>query len=351
MTTERIMLGLLLVGVAYGCGVVLWPFLSAILWGAILTFTTWPLFKRLRRHMRAPLAAVVMMVCSAIAIVMPLALLTSTGIADLPLIIGGINAEIEALGRTHPAPNWLASLPAVGPQLSTAYLHWNHDVRGLGEALHPYAGQIAHYALKALMQMASGLAELVMALFIALFFWISGDSLGRVIHAVLTRITGSYADRLITIIGGVIRGTVYGILGTAIVQGVLTAIGLFISGVPAPVLLGGVAAFVAVFPVGAPLVWAPAAIWLALHHHLGWGLFLAGYGIIFISGADHIIRPAFIARGAQLPYLLTVLGVLGGVVTLGGLGIFLGPVLLGVGYTLTTEFARGAYQTEKKMLQ
>nr|WP_306301809.1 hypothetical protein [Asaia astilbis] len=141
MTTERIMLGLLLVGVAYGCGVVLWPFLSAILWGAILTFTTWPLFKRLRRHMRPALAAVIMMIGSAIAIVMPLALLTSTGLADLPLIIDGINTEIEALSRTHPAPGWLASVPGVGPQLASAYLHWNHDVSGLSEALHPYAGR------------------------------------------------------------------------------------------------------------------------------------------------------------------------------------------------------------------
>nr|WP_306301808.1 AI-2E family transporter [Asaia astilbis] len=123
------------------------------------------------------------------------------------------------------------------------------------------------------MQMASGLAELVMALFIALFFWISGDSLGKIIHAVLTRITGTYADRLITIIGSVIRGTVYGILGTAIVQGVLTSIGLFISGVPAPVLLGGFAAFVAVFPVGAPLVWLP--------QRSGWLCIITSAGVCF----------------------------------------------------------------------
>jgi len=191
------------------------------------------------------------------------------------------------------------------------------------------------------MQLASGIAELLMALFVALFFWINGDALGRVIRALLTRITGDYAARLIAVIGNVIRGTVYGILGTAIVQGVLTAIGLLIFGVSDPVLLGGLAAFFAVFPVGAPLVWVPAAIWLAVHHHLAAGIGLAVYGIVLISGADHIIRPAFIARGAQLPYLLTVLGVLGGVVALGGLGIFLGPVLLGVGYTLTVEFANG----------
>ncbi|GBR24993.1 AI-2E family transporter [Kozakia baliensis] len=347
MTTERIMLGLLLVGVAYGCGVVLWPFLSAILWAGILVFTTWPLYKGLCRRMRPVPAAFVMMVSSAIAIVLPLVFLTSTGISDVPGIIATINDAFLHLSNSGPPPAWLDHIPMFGAQLRTAYLNWSHDVRSIGEALQPYAGQIAHYALSILMQLASGSAELLMALFIGLFFWINGDALGRVITALLTRITGNYALRLIAVIGSVIRGTVYGILGTAIVQGVLTAIGLWISGVPDPVLFGGLAAFVAVFPIGAPLVWVPAAIWLALHHHLGWGLFLAGYGIVLISGADHIIRPAFIARGAQLPYLLTVLGVLGGVVTLGGLGIFLGPVLLGVGYTLTTEFANGAKQDEK----
>lgn len=335
------MLGLLLVGVAYGCSVVLWPFLSAILWAAILTFTTWPLYVRLRRSIRPVLAALVMMVSSAIAILVPLGFLTSTGVADIPDVIRGIDHALVHIATSEPAPPWIAHIPLVGNQAQAAYHYWTHDLRTVGQTLQPYAGQIARYMLSALMQLASGIAELLMALFVALFFWINGDALGRVIRALLTRITGDYAARLIAVIGNVIRGTVYGILGTAIVQGVLTAIGLLIFGVSDPVLLGGLAAFFAVFPVGAPLVWVPAAIWLAIHHHLAAGIGLAVYGIVLISGADHIIRPAFIARGAQLPYLLTVLGVLGGVVALGGLGIFLGPVLLGVGYTLTVEFANG----------
>ena len=299
MTTERIMLVLLLVGVAYGCGIVLWPFLSAIVWAGILTFTTWPLYTRLRRHLPPAVAALFMMVGSALVIVLPLTLLTSMGIADLPLLVDGLDKEIESLAHTHRAPQWLISLPIVGKQLTSTYLLWSRDVSTLGEALHPYAGQIARHAVKTLVQMTSGVAELIMALFVAFFFWTNGSALGQIIRAILERITGDYAGRLIAIIGNVIRGTVYGILGTAIVQGVLTSLGLFISGVPAPVLLGGVTAFVAVFPVGAPLVWVPASLWLVVNHRIGWGLFLAAYGILFISGADHIIRPAFIARARQ----------------------------------------------------
>jgi predicted PurR-regulated permease PerM len=94
-----------------------------------------------------------------------------------------------------------------------------------------------------------------------------------------------------------------------------------------------------VLPVGAPLVWIPSALWLMAGGHLGWGIFLAIYGVLAVSGADSVIRPWFIARGAQLPFVLTVLGVLGGALAFGLLGIFLGPVLLGVGYTLVNEWA------------
>ncbi len=73
--------------------------------------------------------------------------------------------------------------------------------------------------------------------------------------------------------------------------------------------------------------------------HLGWGIVLAVYGVVAVSGADSVIRPYFIARGAQLPFVLTVLGVLGGAIAFGLIGIFLGPVLLGIGYTLVNEWS------------
>jgi predicted PurR-regulated permease PerM len=133
---------------------------------------------------------------------------------------------------------------------------------------------------------------------------------------------------------------VYGIVGTAVVQGILTAFGLWFSGVPRPLLLGGVAGFLSVLPIGAPVVWIPAALWLMGSGHIAWGVFLGVYGVVAVSGADSVIRPWFIARGAHLPFLLTILGVLGGVLAFGLLGIFLGPVLLGVGFTLMNEWAK-----------
>jgi predicted PurR-regulated permease PerM len=87
------------------------------------------------------------------------------------------------------------------------------------------------------------------------------------------------------------------------------------------------------------VVWIPAALWLVANGHTLGGVLLFVYGVVFVSGSDSVIRPYFIARGAQLPFLLTMLGVLGGALAFGLLGVFVGPVLLGVGFTLVSEFA------------
>ena len=162
------------------------------------------------------------------------------------------------------------------------------------------------------------------------------------LKALIRRIAGEQADRLIAVTGLTVRGTVYGILGTAAVQGVLTFVGLWVTGVPRAGLLALVAGSLSVLPIGAPVIWIPASLWLLASGKTAMGILLGCYGLLFITGSDHVIRPYFIARGAHLPFLLTVLGVLGGALAFGLLGIFLGPVLLGVGYTLINEWARDA---------
>jgi predicted PurR-regulated permease PerM len=137
----------------------------------------------------------------------------------------------------------------------------------------------------------------------------------------------------------VTRGVVWGLVGTAVAQGILTGIGLAVAGVPQPVLLAVVAGVISILPVGAPLIWIPAALWLFTQGETGWGIFMALYGALVISSVDNFIRPWAIARGANLPLLLTLLGALGGVFAFGFLGLFLGPVVLAVGYTLLLEFS------------
>ena len=132
----------------------------------------------------------------------------------------------------------------------------------------------------------------VLALFIAFFFYLYGEPIAARLRVILQRIAGERArsaDRRSP--ARRCAAWCYGILLTAIVQGMLTAFGLWLSGVPRPVLLGAVAGFLAVLPIGAPVVWIPAALWLMSSGHLGWGIFLAVYGVVAVSGADSVIRP------------------------------------------------------------
>jgi predicted PurR-regulated permease PerM len=339
MTAERLLLALLLGGIGIGCVLVLYPFFSALLWAGILVFTTWPVCDWLHQQLRLRrgAAAGVMVALTAVTIVLPLALAAPSGANDVNHLRTAIDDALRA-GLPN-APDWVYGIPLVGQSLGDLWNRWAADISIMVGALGPYVGILLEGGLGLLLGLANGVLLFMLALFIAFFFYLYGEPIAARLRLILHRIAGSRAERLIIITGATVRGVVFGILLTAIVQGILTAFGLWLSGVPRPVLLGAVAGFIAVLPIGAPVVWIPAALWLMSSGHLGWGIFLAVYGVVAVSGADSIIRPWFIARGAQLPFVLTVLGVLGGAIAFGLLGIFLGPVLLGIGYTLVNEWA------------
>jgi predicted PurR-regulated permease PerM len=336
---ERVLAGSLLVGLAIGCAVVLLPFLSAIRWGGILVFTTWPVFTwfRARLHLGSRGAAGLMVLLTTVLIVLPIAVAAPAGADDAMALRRSFDLALDA--GLPGAPAWVYGVPIAGPTLSDYWNQWAADLSVMVRFFSPWFGMLAESGLKILLGIASGLAQFLIALLVAFFFWASGDQLTVYLDRIARRIAGNRAQRLVTVTGKTVRGTVYGILGTAIVQGLLTTIGLYMSGVPRPLLLGLIAGLLSVLPIGAPVIWIPASLWLLGSGHTGWGIFLSLYGLFIISGSDNVIRPYFISRGAKLPFLLTILGVLGGALAFGLLGIFLGPVLLGVGYTLAAEFA------------
>ena len=345
MIAERILMGMLIGGVAIGCVAVLYPFFSALLWGGILVYTTWPVHEwiRTRLHLGRALTASIMVGLTAVTLVLPIAVAAPGGAGDVAALR---HTAEEALRRGLPtSPGWLRDLPLIGPSAAGLWNHWAADIGALLEALRPYLGTILENGLSLLLGIANGIAMFLLALFAAFFFYISGEPIAARMVLILQRVAGDRAGRLAEVTGATIRGVVYGILGTAVVQGILTALGLWMSGVPRAVLLGAIAGLLSVLPIGAPVVWIPASIWLLSSGQVAWGIFLAVYGTVAVSGADSVIRPWFIARGARLPFLLTILGVLGGALAFGLLGIFLGPVLLGVGFTLVNEWVKEESQT------
>jgi predicted PurR-regulated permease PerM len=339
MTTETILMRMMLGAVAVGCLLVLYPFLSALLWAGILAYTTWPLYRKVRAFagLGRSGGAVVMVLTTAVIVVLPLALAAPSGASDVAQIERAVQ---DALARGLPgAPAWLYNVPAIGATLGHLWDEWAADLGVMATFFQPYFGIAAQFGLQLLLGLANGVLLFLLSLFVAFLVFASGERLASRITLIVHRIAGPQAERLISVTGATVRGVVFGILGTAVIQGLLTALGLWITGVPRAALFGLIAGLLAVLPVGPPLVWIPAALWLMASDRMVFGIGLLIYGVVVIGGADTLVRPYFIARGAQLPFLLTMLGVLGGALAFGLLGIFLGPVLLGVGFALVNEWA------------
>ena len=331
-----------LAAIAVACLLVLRPFISALLWAVIIVFSTWPVFAFLRENDRfSPGGAAALMVGAMFLLVgLPIALAAPTSRGE----VEALTAQIEALlvGALPALGAWLGGLPVVGGWIRGWLGDAEFDMLGLAGLLRPYAGTITQQTVAVLLAVLSGLAELLLAILLAFFFYRDGPAMARRASALMERLGGQTGIRMLHLSADVTRGGVWGLVGTALAQGVLTAIGLSLAGVPQPVLLAVVAGVISIFPVGAPLVWIPASLWLFIQGETGWGIFMGLYGALVISSVDNFIRPWAIARGANLPLLLTLLGALGGVFAFGFLGLFLGPVVLAVGYTLLLEFAGGA---------
>lgn len=328
-----------------GCLLVLRPFISALLWAAILAFCTWPAYRTLRDRLRLSpgLAALLMVTLEMLLVGLPLLFAAPIRAED----VEGLRRNVEGLvaGGFPALSDKLAAIPWIGASLAERWDALQFDFSPLTSLLQPYAGVIAQQALALLLAVLSGLAELVLAILLSFFFYRDGPRMAAGLEALVVRIAGSQARRLVQLTANVTIGVVYGLLGTAVAQGVLTGLGLWIAGVPQPVLLAVVAGALSVLPVGAPLVWLPAALWLFGQGSTGWGIFLLVYGAFGISSVDNVIRPWLISRGADLPLLLTILGALGGVLAFGFLGLFLGPVLLAVGFTLLRDWAEEEPET------
>lgn len=138
--------------------------------------------------------------------------------------------------------------------------------------------------------------------------------------------------------GATVKGVIYGLIGSALAQALLAGIGFWIAGVPQALLFGFLTFALSFVPIGPPLVWGSVALWLFIQGAVWWDLFVAAWGLLLVSSIDNVIRPYALGKTNNLPVLLGLFGFLGGVVAFGFIGIFLGPTLLAVAYSLFLEW-------------
>ena len=176
-----------------------------------------------------------------------------------------------------------------------------------------------------------------MSVLIAFFLYRDGEGVVVRLREGFQKISGDYSQHLVDVVKTTVRSVVYGVIGTGLAQGFVAGIGFAIADVPSPMLLALFTFFLSFVPVGPPIVWIGASIWLFAQGSTGWGIFMIVYGVLAISGVDNVVKPYIISRGSKLPFIVMFIGVLGGVATFGFIGIFLGPTLLAVGFSLTQE--------------
>lgn len=184
--------------------------------------------------------------------------------------------------------------------------------------------------------LADSVVQVLLSLIVATMFWTNGEVLVAMLHDALRRLGGLIAEQALDVAAGAIRGVAYGVVGTALIQAVLLAIGLVVAGVPGAAMLGFVALLLAISQIGGPLlvlIWGGAAWWLFAQDQQVWGVFIVVWGAL-VQASDNFIKPWLIGFGIEMPMSLTILGVFGGFIAFGFLGLFIGPTLIAIMFTL-----------------
>lgn len=325
---------------ALGCILVLRPFVGAILFAAVLCMSTWPAFTWLRDRWngRNSLAALVLVLGMVIVLALPVALAAQSLIVHSSGVIESVRAFLDNRSNFE-LPAFIRDLPMVGP--------WLADYSSLllqsREELVALARRIADPAKTMFIALGGavgeGLVQILIALFVAFFLYRDGERVRRMIDEAMARLAGAdHGASLLTTAQGAVRGVVYGLLGTAFAQAAVALLGFLIAGVPGAMLLAALTFILSLVPMGPVLIWGGAAAWLYSQDQVGWAIFMVIYGAAVISSVDNFVKPILMSRAGNLSMLLVVLGVFGGAIAFGFIGLFVGPALLAVGWSVTKNW-------------
>ena len=342
---DRLLIQILLLALL-GAGLwVMAPFISALLWGAILAFASWPLMRFLTRVLggRETLAAGLLTSAWILIVALPLVWLgfnLADHIRDATLFVRDV--QVDGLPD---APVWLVDIPLVGERMASWWSSLDQQGAELLSSVKPYLGQVGNWLLARSAQIGSGVLELTLSLVFVFFFYRDGPRLSAFVLRLLHRLTGERAEYYLNLVAGTVQRVVNGVIGTAAAQALLALIGFLIAGVPGAIVLGLVTFMLSLIPMGPPLAWLPVTGWLVWKGEYGMAIFMGIWGTFVISGVDNVLKPYLISRGGDLPLVIVLLGVFGGLIAFGFIGLFIGPTLLAIGYSLLLDWSRNVQPT------
>ena len=329
----RVLLIVVLMGGLLACS--LWifkPFLGAFIWATMIVVATWPLKVEIERNVRGRrwIAVTLMTLAILLLIIVPLVVAVQQFVEHFD----DMRAGVTWLASLPPPPEWVARLPVVGTSIAAK---WNEfagaDPLSALRPLLPYAGNIATWIAARAGSIGAVFIDLLLIVVFSAILYSSGETVATSALRLARRVAGERGVRSVELAGLAVRAVALGVVVTAMAQSVLAGIGLAVAGVPNALLLTAVMFVLCVAQIGAVPVLAPAAIWLFWRDATAWGVFIIVWSVV-VSAIDNFLRPVLIRRGVDLPLLLVMIGVIGGLLAFGAIGLFVGPVVLAVTFTL-----------------
>ncbi len=313
------------------------PFIPALIWASMIVIATWPLLIIIEKKVKGRRPAVMVMI----------GLLILVFVIPFVLAVGTIveNADkITALGKllstiVIPAPpEWVGQIPFIGDSASDLWQKTADTGPGeLTERLSPYISNMAGWLVAQAGSIGMMLVHFILTLILATLLYMHGEEAANSVRRLAHRIADERGENAAVLAAKSIRAVAHGVVITALAQSILAGIGLAVVGVPYASLLTALTFMLTIAQIGAGPVLIPTIIWLFWKGSTGWGIAMLVWSI-FVMGMDGFLRPILIRRNANLPMLLIFAGVIGGLIAFGVIGLFIGPVLLAVCYTLMTAW-------------
>lgn len=314
---------------------VLRPFLPAVIWAAMIVVATWPLLLRLQKWLwgRRWLAVAVMTCLLLLVFIVPLSLAIGTIVAHADVIAGWAGA-LGTVKLSAP-PGWVETLPFVGKRAAQS---WS-DLAATGQEdlakkLAPYAGEIVRWFVQQVGSFGMVAIQFLLTLVISAILFATGEAVAEGVRRFGRRLAGAQGENTVILAGQAIRGVALGVIVTAFVQATLGGIGLAVAGVPFAAVLTAMMFLLAVARIGTGPVLLSGIVWLYWMGSAGWATALVVWSILVGPILKNILGPILMRKGAHLPLLLILTGVIGGLIAFGLVGIFIGPMVLAVSYRL-----------------
>lgn len=325
---------LFILGIIGAAGWILRPFLPALIWATMVVVATWPLMLRVqaRAWNRRWIAVTVMTVLLLLVFLVPLGFAIDALVSNANEMAGW--AQGLAIIELPRPPDWLAQIPVVGERAAAMWQDIaDSGPKELARRIAPYAKDVAHWLAIEAGGIGLMAAQFLLTVVISALLYAQGEAAAETLLCFARRLAGNHGEEAVELAGQAIRGVALGVVVTALIQSLIAGVGLGVAGIPLAVVLTAIMFILAVAQIGAAPVLFLAAGWLYWRGDTGWAIAMVIWALV-VGSLDNFLRPFLIRMGADLPLPLIFAGVIGGLLGFGLVGIFVGPIVLAVTYTL-----------------